>query len=319
MLQELDRRTALSQCGPKREECLYEADSGTRSKLQYQLPIHDTKEDESMAVTIDNSKLDPEETFLRTINTRIAGGGRLYATSVKHRVVVDTREFRSSLPSLVNARGMEIIPCMLTVGDYVLSPSICVERKSISDLIASLNNGRLFNQAETMLEHYKKPMLLIEFDQSKSFTLEPFADVIGSNSSAGALSSPDLQSKLVILTLAFPKLGIIWSSSPYQTAEIFAELKRDEDEPDPVKAASIGGADVGLETVRRGRAFNTVPMDMLREIPGITEKNAYAVGAEVENLMELANMTEEDLSRLVGKETARVIHRFFNRNLMIDE
>src|ERR1700761_9053333 len=113
-----------------------------------------------MTVTIDNSKLDPEEAFLRTVNTRIAGGGRLYATSVKPRVVVDIREFRSSLPSLVHANNMDIVPCMLTVGDYVISPNICVERKSISDLIASLNNGRLFNQAETMTEHYKRPMLL---------------------------------------------------------------------------------------------------------------------------------------------------------------
>ena len=29
------------------------------------------------------------------------------------------------------------------VGDYILTPDICVERKSISDLIGSLNSGRL--------------------------------------------------------------------------------------------------------------------------------------------------------------------------------
>jgi DNA excision repair protein ERCC-4 len=273
-----------------------------------------------MALTIDNAKLDPEEAFLRTVNTRIAGGGRLYATNVKPRVVVDTREFRSSLPSLVNARGMDIIPCMLTVGDYVISPNICVERKSISDLIGSLNNGRLFNQAETMMEYYKRPMLLIEFDQSKSFTLEPFADLTGANSAAaGALSNPDLQSKLVILTLAFPKLGIIWSSSPYQTAEIFAELKKNEDEPDPVKAASIGDAEFGVGDGETGRAFNTIPMDMLREIPGITDKNAYAISAEVESLTQLANMEEDEVTRLVGREAARQVHRFFNRNLMVNE
>jgi DNA excision repair protein ERCC-4 len=273
-----------------------------------------------MTVTIDNAKLDPEEAFLRTVNTRIAGGGRLYATSVLPRVVVDTREFRSSLPSLVNARGMEIIPCMLTVGDYVLSPNICVERKSISDLIASLNNGRLFNQAETMMEYYKKPMLLIEFDQSRSFTLEPFSDLTVSNSAgSGALSNPDLQSKLVILTLAFPRLGIIWSSSPYQTAEIFTELKKNEDEPDPVKAAGIGAAEFGVGDGETVRAFNTIPMDMLREVPGVTDKNAYVISAEVESLTQLANISEDDLAKLIGREAARQVHRFFNRNLMVAE
>jgi DNA excision repair protein ERCC-4 len=271
-----------------------------------------------MAMTIDNYKLDPEEAFLRTVNTRIAGGGRLYATVVKPRVVVDIREFRSSLPSLVHAHNMDIVPCMLTVGDYVISPNICIERKSISDLIASFNNGRLFNQAETMVEHYRRPMLLIEFDQTKSFTLEPFADLTGSLSGGGSSSTLDLQSKLVILTIAFPRLGIIWSSSPYQTADIFAELKKNEDEPNPVDAVKIGAAELGLEDGEVGRVFNLLPMDMLREIPGITDKNAYTIAAEVENMRMLANMEEEELAKLIGREAARQVHRFFNRNLMID-
>jgi DNA excision repair protein ERCC-4 len=273
------------------------------------------RERATMTITIDNSKLDPEEAFLRTVNTRIAGGGRISATATKPRVVVDTREFRSSLPSLVNARGMDIIPCMLTVGDYVLTPDICIERKSISDLIGSLNNGRLFNQAETMMEYYKSPMLLIEFDQSKSFTLEPFADL--TNSAAGALSSvPDLQSKLVLLTIAFPKLRIIWSSSPYQTAEIFEELKKNNEEPDPRKAASIG-AEEG-EDAETGRAFNQIPMDMLREIPGVDEKNITPLSLEIGSIHNLANLPEDDICALVGREAGRKIHRFFNQKVTDD-
>ena len=92
----------------------------------------------------------------------------------------------------------------------------------------SFANGRLFNQVESMTEHYKYPMLLIEFDQNKSFTLEPFTDFSAPAASNSAPTSSDLQAKLVMLTLAFPHLRIIWSSSPYQTAEIFAELKKQE-------------------------------------------------------------------------------------------
>jgi len=115
---------------------------------------------------------DAQERFLRTVNTRIAGGGRLAATAEPPRAVVDLREFRSSLPSLLHARNMIVVPCQLTVGDYVLSPDICIERKSVKDLISSFKDGRLFHQAETMLLHYKSPMLLIEFDENKSFNLE---------------------------------------------------------------------------------------------------------------------------------------------------
>merc|ERR1712225_213756 len=143
------------------------------------------KEKSSMSVVMTQDAHgieDPEDAFLRTINTRTAGGGRLAATAQPPRVVVDVREFRSSLPSLLHGRSMVIVPCMLTVGDYILSPSICIERKSIKDLISSFKDGRLYTQAETMQLHYKCPMLLIEFDQNKSFTL------------------------------AFPRLRIIWSS-----------------------------------------------------------------------------------------------------------
>lgn len=75
------------------------------------------------------------------------------------------REFRSELPSLIHKRGIDLEPLTLDVGDYILTPDICVERKSISDLVGSLNSGRLYKQAEAMTRHYKKPVLLIEHEQ----------------------------------------------------------------------------------------------------------------------------------------------------------
>ncbi|KAF2839741.1 DNA repair protein [Patellaria atrata CBS 101060] len=265
----------------------------------------------SMALTIDSTaNLDPQEHFLRTINTRIAGGGRLAATAAPPRVVVDVREFRSSLPSLLHGRNMVVVPCMLTVGDYVLTPTICIERKSIKDLIGSFANGRLYNQAETMLQHYKNPMLLIEFEQNKSFTLEPFADLSAPSSNVHA---SDVQSKLVLLTLAFPRLRIIWSSSPYQTAEIFEALKANQEEPDPLRAVQIG-LQAG-ESPEQTRTFNQTACDMLRTVPGITDKNMSRLTLEVESVQALANMEEESIAELVGKEVARRVTRFFEKNV----
>lgn len=268
----------------------------------------------SLVMTTDpHGAEDPQEAFLRTVNTRIAGGGRLAATAQPPRVVVDVREFRSSLPSLLHGRSMVVVPCMLTVGDYILSPSICVERKSVNDLVSSLRDGRLYHQAETMFVHYKKPMLLIEFDQNKSFTLEPFADLSGSLSSvAPSKVSSDLQSKLVLLTLAFPKLRIIWSSSPYQTAEIFESLKAQEEEPDPLAAVRAG---LDKETAVEDQLFNQEPHEMLAVVPGVTPQNSKTLVLETENLRQVANMTADELEPLVGKTAARSIHAFFNRNL----
>lgn len=269
----------------------------------------------SVVMTVDSHGVeDPQEAFLRTVNTRIAGGGRLAATAQPPRVVVDVREFRSSLPSLLHGRNMVIVPCMLTVGDYILSPTICVERKSVSDLISSFKDGRLYNQAETMFQHYKNPMLLIEFDQNKSFTLEPFADLSGNLKSVNPNEGPsDLQSKIVMLTLAFPKLRVIWSSSPYQTAEIFEALKSQQDEPDPVAAVRAG---LDKDMKAEDQAFNLEPHEMLGVVPGITPKNLKNITLEVENVREVANMSEAELAPHIGKEAARQVHGFFNRSLI---
>ena len=279
------------------------------------------KERASMSIVLTDAAHgieDPQEAFLRTINTRIAGGGRLAATAQPPRIVVDVREFRSSLPSLLHGRNMIIVPCMLTVGDYVLSPNICVERKSISDLIGSFRNGRLYSQAETMFQHYKSPMLLIEFDQNKSFTLEPFADLSGSLSSVNPANAGtnDLQSKLVLLTLAFPKLRIIWSSSPYETAEIFERLKAQQDEPDPITAVRAG---LDRDATAEERPFNTEPHDMLATVPGVTPKNIMNLVLETENLKEVANLGVDELDPMVGKEVARKIYGFFNKDVIEDE
>ena len=214
---------------------------------------------------------------------------------------------------------MVIVPCMLTVGDYILSPNICIERKSVSDLISSFKDGRLYNQAETMFQHYKNPMLLIEFDQNKSFTLEPFADLSSSmNPNSNAANAPaDLQSKLVLLTLAFPRLRIIWSSSPYQTAEIFESLKAQEDEPDPIAAVRAGLE--GDESRAQDQAFNQGPQDMLAAVPGVTAQNVKNIALEAENVREVANMSVAELEPLVGRTAGLKIHGFFNRNVMEEE
>jgi DNA excision repair protein ERCC-4 len=75
------------------------------------------------------------------------------------------REFRSALPSLLHASKMIIVPATLTVGDYILTPEICVERKSIPDLVLSFNSGRLYDDLSPsehqQLRHHPTDMLSV--------------------------------------------------------------------------------------------------------------------------------------------------------------
>lgn len=61
---------------------------------------------------------------------------------------MDLRDFNSELPTILYKRGIDLIAATLEVGDYVLSPNVCVERKALDDLTQSLNSGRVFKQVE---------------------------------------------------------------------------------------------------------------------------------------------------------------------------
>jgi hypothetical protein len=80
----------------------------------------------------------------------------------------DMRKFMSSLPKYYTRSPKEYLNNTgdLEVGDYVVSPLICVERKSILDLFQSFA-CHLYNQVETMIRYYKIPVLLIEFSQDE--------------------------------------------------------------------------------------------------------------------------------------------------------
>lgn len=269
---------------------------------------------------------DADQRFLRTISSRVAGGQRS-ATAEPPRIIVDMREFRSSLPSMLHAADIQVVPCTLQVGDYVLTPTMCVERKSLPDLIQSFNSGRLYTQCELMCVHYQHPILLIEFDQDKSFSLKSTND--GKSSGRTANLELDIQAKLVLLTSAFPRLRIIWSSSPFATSDIFADLKQNFDEPDAAKVALVGLDDVleaatgsSSEVVRHAdwqssseHSFNLAPQDFLRALPGINTKNFRYVMSQVRDVSDLCEMSQEDLSELIGVEPARQLIRFIERGL----
>lgn len=233
----------------------------------------------------------------RVVSTRVGGRLQTRVLSEQPRVIVDAREFRSSLPFLVWQARMQVIPLTLLVGDYILTPDICVERKTVTDLIESFKSGRLANQCESMFRHYKIPVLLIEFGSDKSFSLEPFREI----RTASLERQSSIHGNLALLLLKFPKLKLIWSASPRHTAEIFRSLKLNADEPDPVQSAQTGVQVVMNESAR----------DMLEAIPGVTAQNSELIMAQVASLAELVEMDVDALAKIVGREPATKIVRFF--------
>ncbi|KAH6911198.1 hypothetical protein BKA70DRAFT_1269689 [Coprinopsis sp. MPI-PUGE-AT-0042] len=264
---------------------------------------------------------------IKTISTRYAGGRRELNTEPS-TVIVDMREFRSTLPSLLHASDIRVVPATLTVGDYILTPDMCVERKSLSDLVASFNSGRLYAQCEVMSVHYTYPILLIEFEEDKAFSLDLVSDLksyakptgkyppkkagnsSGPKENESPYSSISIQSKLVLLTLQFPRLRIIWSSSPFATSEIFADLKRNHAEPDAVTAIRVGA---DADDPELGAGINQAAEELLRALPGVTSKNVKYVMGKVGSIKELCELDMRGVQRILGDEPGKACWEFMHK------
>ncbi|XP_073123303.1 DNA repair endonuclease UVH1 [Henckelia pumila] len=252
-----------------------------------------------------NSSFEPQSITAQNLITRKAGGRK--EVEKEMQVIVDMREFMSSLPNVLHQKGIRIIPVTLEVGDYILSPLICVERKSVQDLFISFSSGRLYHQVEMMSRYYKIPVLLIEFSQDKSFSFQSASDI------GDDVTPTSIISKLSLLVLHFPRLRIVWSRSLHATAEIFATFKANQDEPDEVKAIRVGvpseegiiGNDVRAEN------YNTSAMEFLRRLPGVTDSNYRSIMEGCNSLAELALLPIEKLTELIGGHKAAKTLRDF--------
>ncbi|KAJ1391734.1 RuvA domain 2-like [Sesbania bispinosa] len=222
------------------------------------------------------------ESDLNNSITRKAGGRK--EVDKEMQVIVDMREFMSSLPNVLHQKGMRIIPVTLEV-------------------------GRLYHQVETMVRYYRIPVLLIEFSQDKSFSFQSASDI------GDDVTPNSIISKLSLLALHFPRLRIIWSRSLHATAEIFASLKANQDEPDETKAMRVGvPSEEGIvENDVRAENYNTSAVEFLRRLPGVTDSNYRAIMDGCKSLAELALLPVEQLAELMGgHKAARTLRDFLD-------
>ena len=202
-------------------------------------------------------------------------------------IIVDEREFRSSLPfQLFRIGKASIIPRTLFCGDYVLSDDVVVERKSAADLDASLTNGRLFSQIYTMLRSYSVCLILIESGSSSFFEDEGEKLSAESSKQAKCPSSKTSASKILtdfrvieklcMVAKCFRGLRFLWSTCDEETASLFMEIKSDRVEPivpadigtiinkDPKKSTNATVFDAtSLKSILGGQRNNLPSLDLL--------------------------------------------------------
>ena len=112
-----------------------------------------------------------------------------------------------------------------------------------------------------------------------------------------------------MLTLAFPRLRTIWSSSPHATAEIFNDLKSNNPEPDPESAVLLGAED----SPDVGGGANAAAEELLRSLPGITDKNVKHVMNKVVSIRAFCQLELPQVQEIIGMGPGKLCYEFMHR------
>lgn len=104
--------------------------------------------------------------------------------------------------------------------------------------------------------------------------------------------------------------------SLHATAEIFASLKRNYDEPEAAAAAVVGlpvGADGRVAAQGSEAVVNQSAVEMLRKLPGVSDANYRALLAACNSLAELADMPLSQLEAVMGSaRNAKMLRDFLD-------
>lgn len=151
------------------------------------------------------------------------------------------------------------------------------------------------------------------------------------------ISPNHVSSKLVLLTIHFPRLRILWCSSCAETADIFDELKSGCQQPNATDAMAIKTDQVAEDNddikynpvlkvyyyfynfFRFSSFYFLICKDILLKIPGINSKNVHSLMSKVANLFDLLSMSEEEINKIIeNSKNAKTIYEFINKTIKYD-
>lgn len=196
------------------------------------------------------------------------------------RIVVDEREKKSGIPDLLRAVGINLEIKTLPVGDYIVAPETIVERKSVSDLISSIFDGRLFDQCSRLKEHFANPVILMEgnVEEIEQIVENPLVFY-------GAVSA---------VAIDF-KIPIVPTPSATHSAKLLVSMcSRKESLRGPF-----------LKKIKKSDDMSRQQLSVLCSLPGIGEKLATRMLAKFGSPSKTLNASLAELAKVEGLGEAR--------------
>jgi ERCC4-type nuclease len=203
----------------------------------------------------------------------------------KGQVVIfaDDREKKSLVVERLKETDAKINVRRLEVGDYILSDKSCVERKTSDDFVNSIIDGRLFKQAEELIDNFSSPVLIIEGNY--------FRESMNGNAIRAAISS---------LIVSY-KIPVLMTEDEEETAKMIYWLARKD---------QIGnGRKTGIRGKKKPKTNNELIESVVCSFPGISVVLCERVLKHFGSVKDFINATEEELIKVdgIGKVLAKRI------------
>jgi len=203
-------------------------------------------------------------------------------------IIVDNRERNLDLLEGLSGSGVRLSFAQLPLGDYILSDRICVERKTVRDFENSIVNARLFDQMARLSKDCKKPILLLEGEESE-FTMNP-------NTILGA----------IISAYSDYNVQVIRSKDVWETVTIIARLAEREQEQKNREPKLIG--------CKRAFTNSQWQLLILSSIPGVGPTLAKSLIKHFKTVKRIASATPDELIEVekIGSKKAERIYAILN-------
>ncbi len=191
------------------------------------------------------------------------------------------REIIENLKSL----GASVNEVNLKVGDFVCSSDgVVIERKTHSDFISSIVDGRIFEQLGHLKENYERPVIIVE----------GFSD--------REINENALRATIASLITKFNASFVNTKNSLDTTKMVYWLAKKEQE--DMNKA-------LGFKQGKKPKEMKRLQEYVLSSIPGISKVLAARLLEKFGNIEQVVNASEMELSKVkgVGKKLANKIKK----------
>ncbi len=213
------------------------------------------------------------------------------------KIIADHRESSSNVIREIYRLDLEVEMQQLDVGDFILSERVGVERKTVSDFLSSLIDGRLLEQTKNLAETFERPLLILEGEGLYT------ERGVHPNAIRGALSCIAVDYHIPIISTEDEK----------GTANIIKSIvKREQEE---------GKTEVPIRGERKSLTLNELQRFVVEGLPGVSAILAKRLLSHFKSVEKVMTASEGDLKQVhgIGKEKAKEIRRILKAEYIEDE